>query len=129
MRYAGVVLAALLWAGVACAAAPTPGLDGKQLKDASLPASKHTPALNGASGLVQLDGTAKLPAVDGSLLTGVVAASCTTAPTTALLATGSVIGATDQSQIFTNGITRSNLTTGWIPRVTTSGQITGEDTL
>lgn len=51
-----------------------------------------------ANNLVKLDGSAKLPAVDGSQLTNLPGASGV------LLADGTVIGATSQQQIFTNGI-------------------------
>lgn len=55
-----------------------------------------------ANNLVKLDGSAKLPAVDGSLLTNLPA------PSGVLLATGATTGATSQRQIFTNGITGPN---------------------
>jgi len=42
----------------------------------------------------------------------------------ALLATGATTGATSQSQVFTNGVTLSNLTSGRVPYATTSGQLT-----
>jgi len=42
----------------------------------------------------------------------------------ALLATGATTGATSQSQVFTNGVTLSNLTSGRVPYATTAGAIT-----
>ena len=42
----------------------------------------------------------------------------------ALLATGATTGATSQSQVFTNGVTLSNLTPNYIPYPTTAGLIT-----
>ena len=50
-----------------------------------------------ANNLVKLDGSAKLPAVDGSQLTNLPGASGV------LLADGTVTGATSQQQTFTNG--------------------------
>ena len=51
-----------------------------------------------ANNLVQMTAAAKLPAVDGSLLTNLPA------PSGVLLATGATTGATSQAQTFTNGV-------------------------
>ena len=84
----------------------------------------HAALTTGVHGLAITSGQTLTVVTGGTLASGAYAAA-----TSDLLATGATVGASAQSQVFTNGVTLSDLTATRIPYVSTAGKIISDASL